>query len=284
MEKGRNARKIFVGTSGYSYDEWKEFFYPKSIKSDEMLEYYSKKFDTVEINSSFYQIPGQKTVEEWNKKSPKWFRFSAKLPNLVTHKCLLDPEELKQPLDLFLQNMIPLLQTKKILAFLLQLSPKFSYEEHKTRLEFFLPHWNSTIDEMIENIPELKNNTPNLVVEFRNRDWLKEETYDMLRQYKASFCTVVEPLLPPIIEITFNMYYMRFHGFGQKIWFDYLFSEKEIEEWKPKILDLLPKVEKVVLYFNNHFSGNAVKNADYMKKILEISDPKKTSGLDRFLQ
>jgi uncharacterized protein YecE (DUF72 family) len=276
-------RKIFIGTSGYSYDEWKDVFYPKSIKSDEMFEYYTQKFDTVEINSSFYQIPSAKTVEEWNKKSPKWFRFSAKIPNLVTHKSLLDPEEFKQPLDIFLQNMTPLFQNEKTLALLLQLPPKFNYEDHKARLEYFLSFWNSKIDGLIEQSEILKRGVPNLVVEFRNNDWLKEDTFDMLKNYNASFCTVVEPLLPPIIKITSTIFYMRFHGFGQKIWFDYLFSEHEIDEWKPKILDLSPKVGKVILYFNNHFSGNAVKNADYMKKILEISNPKNTSGLDRFL-
>ncbi len=278
-----SPRRIFIGTSGYSYDEWKDVFYPKTLKSEEMLEYYCTRFDTVEINSSFYQIPSQKTVEEWNKKSPKWFRYSAKIPNLVTHKCMLDKDELKQPLEVFVNNMIPLMQTNKILAFLLQLPPKFSYEEHKSRLESFLPYWQSMFDGLKENYPEIKKSIPNLAVEFRSKDWMREESFNLLRQYHAAYCTVVEPLLPPVVEITSNIFYMRFHGFGQKIWFDYLFSEKDLDEWKPKIVELKEKMEKVILYFNNHFSGNAVKNADYMKKILEIANPMKPSGLDRFV-
>ncbi len=278
-----SARKIFIGTSGYCYDEWKEVFYPKSLKPDEMLEYYSKTFDTVEINSSFYQIPSQKTVEEWNKKSQKWFRFSAKIPNLVTHKCMLDKEELKEPLDLFINNMMPLLQTNKVLAFLLQLPPKFSYEEHRSRLESFLSHWHTLVDGLKEQYPEIKKHVPHLVVELRNKDWIREESFKLLRQYNATYCTVVEPLLPPIIEITSPIYYMRFHGFGQKIWFDYLFSEKDLDDWKPKLIGLKEDVETVIVYFNNHFSGNAVKNADYLKKILEIAKPVKPSGLDRFV-
>lgn len=280
---GDSRRWLYIGTSGYSYKEWKDVFYPKSIKLDEMLQYYCTKFDTVEINSSFYKIPSAKTVEDWNKTTPQQFKFCAKIPNLVTHKCMLDPEELKPHFELYLQNMMPLITSNKLTAILLQLPPKFSYEEHLPRLESFLAYWNEKKDVLRESRMNSKSEEPELVVEFRNTDWMREESFNLLRKYDASYCTVVEPLLPPTIELTSKLYYMRFHGFGQKIWFDYLFSNAQLDEWKPKIQDLKGKVEKVIMYFNNHFSGNAVKNADYMKKILEYGTPIKPGGLNRFL-
>ena len=279
---GDSRRWLYIGTSGYSYKEWKDVFYPKSIKLDEMLQYYCTKFDTVEINSSFYKIPSAKTVEDWNKTTPQQFKFVQRFLTLNSQMHVRS-RRTQATFRIISSKHDALITSNKLTAILLQLPPKFSYEEHLPRLESFLAYWNEKKDVLRESRMNSKSEEPELVVEFRNTDWMREESFNLLRKYDASYCTVVEPLLPPTIELTSKLYYMRFHGFGQKIWFDYLFSNAQLDEWKPKIQDLKGKVEKVIMYFNNHFSGNAVKNADYMKKILEYGTPIKPGGLNRFL-
>jgi uncharacterized protein YecE (DUF72 family) len=86
--------KLFVGTSGYSYKEWKGSFYPKDIKPDKMLDFYSERFSTVEINNTFYRIPQRSVLEKWKKQVPEDFRFSIKAPQRITHmKKLQDVDE-----------------------------------------------------------------------------------------------------------------------------------------------------------------------------------------------
>jgi len=93
---------------------------------------------------------------------------------------------------------------------------------------------------------------------------MTEKTFALLREYHATYCIVVEPLLPPRMDITTNeLAYIRFHGFGYKPWWNYHFSSDELDLWAGKIQQSLEQHPKIrhVAYFNNHFSGNAVKNA-----------------------
>ena len=93
---------------------------------------------------------------------------------------------------------------------------------------------------------------------------ITEKTFALLREYHATYCIVVEPLLPPRMDITTEeLAYIRFHGFGSKPWWNYLFSSEELDLWAKKIQQSIqdhPKIRHVA-YFNNHFSGNAIKNA-----------------------
>jgi uncharacterized protein YecE (DUF72 family) len=136
-------------------------------------------------------------------------------------------------------------------------------------------------------------NPPNLAVEFRNNNWFKEDsiedTFNLLEEYKLTYCAVVEPLVPPILRIpSESLFYIRFHGFGSKPWFNYNFSESELQDWAEKLKPILnrinhknPPESKAVLYFNNHFSGYAVKNALYMAKILDIPVKNNTKNLTK---
>ena len=100
-----SIENIYVGTCGWSYDDWKQVFYPNALKQQNFLEFYSKVFQTVEIDSSFYHIPSKNTVINWDKKTPNNFKFSAKLPQEITHKAKLElnksEKALKQHWDSF---------------------------------------------------------------------------------------------------------------------------------------------------------------------------------------
>ena len=86
--------RLHVGTMGWSYDFWKGGFYPEALPSDQLLTFYSTKFNTVEIDNTFYRIPREKTVLEWKEKTPAGFVFSLKFPRIITHiKMLTDCQE-----------------------------------------------------------------------------------------------------------------------------------------------------------------------------------------------
>jgi uncharacterized protein YecE (DUF72 family) len=111
--------EFFIGCSGWSYTAWKGPFYPPNLESSEWLRYYSQIFDYVEIDSSFYKIPNQFMVKNWDRKTPDNFRFAAKFPKIITHdKHLVD---VKEEVELFLKVMEPL--REKTLALLIQLPP-----------------------------------------------------------------------------------------------------------------------------------------------------------------
>lgn len=267
-------RRVLIGTSGWGYDEWVGPFYPRSLRKEDYLMYYSEIFYTNEINTTFYNIPSRWVVENWVKKTPSNFLFSAKLPKSVTHKHKLDVNFCLDDLDYFLRAMEPLIESKKLLSFLIQLPPYFKKGEHFGNLKEFIDNWPGT--------PESDNY--NLVVEFRDKSWMDDEVFRWLEDKSVTYCVVIEPLLPPRMDITNPAFvYIRFHGYGKKIWFDYCFTEEEIKEWVRPIREVIQKADRVGIYFNNHFSGYAVKNSLMLMKELEVkprSSPEEVSLLD----
>ena len=257
----------YIGTCGWSYkDDWMDVFYPQNLKPAKFLEFYSKIFNSVEIDSSFYHIPHVKTVKSWIDKTSSDFKFSAKLPQEITHKSklklnkIIKKRKITDILKNYIHSMKPLEENNRMLAHLIQLPPSFDRNENLDELESFLNHWNEVTEQKWRP-----------VVEFRNKSWNSNATFDLLERYKVGYCAVIEPEFPPIMDLTrTDLFYLRFHGFGKKPWWNYHFSEKELNKWSEKIYKVFkqnPEADKVV-YFNNHFSGNAVKNAmDIMPKL-----------------
>ncbi len=253
--------RVLIGTSGWGYDEWVGPFYPKGLKKEDYLVYYSEIFYTSEINTTFYNIPGKWIVQNWVDKTPNNFLFSIKLPQSITHENKLDVNYCLDDLDLFLKAMEPIIEARKILAFLIQLPPYFKKEEHFSNLKEFIDNWPRDSNEGHYNI----------VVEFRDKSWMDDEVFSYLKGKSLTYCAVIEPLLPPRMDVTnSNFAYIRFHGFGKKIWFDYFFTEEEIKGWVPSIREVIQKSNMVGIYFNNHFSGYAAKNSLMLMKELEI--------------
>ena len=109
---------ILIGTSGWSYDEWIGPFYPRGLRKKDFLAFYSQVYYTNEINTTFYNIPSKNIVEKWAKKTPSDFIFSVKVPKVITHEAKLEVNKCRDVLDYFLATMQPLIDSKKILAFL----------------------------------------------------------------------------------------------------------------------------------------------------------------------
>ncbi len=268
MSNFRELPNILIGTSGWSYDDWKGVFYPKNLSSKEFLYYYSEIFYTNEINTTFYQIPSTRLVEGWVRSTPRNFVFTAKIPKVITHDNKLDVDGSYSYLLKYLDVMNPLIESGKFLAFLIQLPPSFKKADHFDILKNFIDSW-----------PEdYKRRGYYLVIEFRHNSWMDDAVFDYLKGKGLVYCSVIEPKLPPRMDITNNeFFYIRFHGFGKKIWFDYLFSEAEIRDWAEKLRAVINKVKMAGIYFNNHFSGYAVKNALMMMRELRLK-PKKDPG------
>ncbi len=255
-------KKILIGTSGWGYDEWIGVFYPKSLRKEDYLSYYSQIFYTNEINTTFYNIPNPWVVKNWVKRTPEDFFFTAKLPQTITHDSKLDVDTCMDDLNIYLNVMQPLIDSGKLLAFLIQLPPSFKKREHFSNLREFISNWPD----------ELKETNYHVAVEFRNKSWMSDDVFSYLSDQNLSYCAVIEPLLPPRMDVTNSKFaYIRFHGYGRKIWFNYCFNEAEIEKWAIQVKEVIQKAEKVGIYFNNHFSGYATKNSLMMINKLELS-------------
>ncbi|MFX1488000.1 MAG: DUF72 domain-containing protein [Promethearchaeota archaeon] len=266
--------KVLIGTSGWGYDEWLGVFYPRSLKKEDYLLFYSEIYYTNEINTTFYNIPSKWNVENWVNKTPKDFLFSAKVPQVITHEHKLDVDLCFGDLSRYLEAMQPLIEADKLLSFLIQLPPSFNKKEHFGNLREFVNNWPS----------DLKKKKYHLVVEFRHKSWMDEDVFKFLKDSLLTYCAVIEPLLPPRIDITNPaLTYIRFHGYGKKIWFDYNFTGLEIKKWAQLIKEVIPKTDKIGIYFNNHFSGYAAKNSLMLMKELNLQprhSPKDVSILD----
>jgi uncharacterized protein YecE (DUF72 family) len=242
--------KVFLGTSGWSYKEWVGPFYSKEDKS--MLRAYTRVFKTAEIDSTFYRYPSKGTAMGWTRYSPEGFTFTAKLPGLITHDKKLDlGAGIEQDLQRFLELMEPLSLSGKLGCLLIQLPPKFNYKPRQ-----------------LEDFFKILPSHVKFAVEFRDRSWMRPETWALLEQYQVAYTIVDEPLLPPETHLTSNIAYFRWHGRGTRPWYNYQYSAQELEPWVIKVRETAGKVEKVFGYFNNHYHGYAVENCLQVMEML----------------
>lgn len=252
---------IKIGTSGYSFLDWKGAFYPENIEKGKMLDFYAKHFDTVEINSTYYRIPHPSVFYRLTEKTPEDFEFIVKTHKDITHT----RENIETSANNLKEAIRPLAETAKMHGFLAQFPGAF--RKSKPSLDY------------LKKCRELFNDFP-FFVEFRHKSWIEEEVFDFLKNQNIGFCCVDEPelesLIPPIAKATTGVGYVRFHGRNKASWwkgmkdrYDYLYNENELKEWIEKIKQLRGTTEKIYLFFNNCPQGQAVKNAQVMKKLLE---------------
>jgi len=197
---------------------------------------------------------------------PENFKFSAKIPRLITHKKKLSPSEgVEEDLNRFLEVLKPLSSSGKLGPLLIQLPPSFTYERHGDLLRGFL---------------KILPNEYRFAVEFRDPSWLKEDSLSLLSRYDVAYTIVDEPLLPPELHVTTDFSYVRWHGRGMRPWYNYHYSREELEPWRNRLEELSDRVDVVYGYFNNHFHGYAVHNCLQVLEILGIITPKQREVLE----
>jgi len=259
---------VHLGTSGWSYKEWEKIFYPDS--KTPKLSYYSGIFSTVEIDSTFYAYPNRGLVIGWARNSPSNFQFAAKIPKLITHDKKLDLEQgVEIDLEKFVDLLSPLKESRKLGPLLIQLPPSFSRKEVGK----------------LENFFEVLPRDYMYSVEFRNTSWLEEpdSLFSLLRKFNISNTIVDEPLLPVNLTATSDHAFIRWHGRGKRVWYNYEYSGKELEPWVDRVKKVSREVKKVYGYFNNHFHGSAVLNSLEMLSKLGLANAKQKETLDQML-
>lgn len=272
------TERIRIGTSGYSFKDWKGAFYPEGLKSGRQLEYYSNYFDVAEINVSYYRIPPPGAFADMAARTDADFGFVVKLHNSMTHERGGD----LQPFEDFKRAVRPLAESGKLIGLLAQFPWSFrNNEDNRSYLDWL----------------RLKFEEYRLFAEFRHDSWIVDETFDRLKELRIGYCAVDEPLLeglvPPVVKATSDIGYIRFHGRNDRDWWRarpgsdrylYDYSEKELEEWAPKIRSLASRTGQVLLFFNNCHFGNAPKNARAMKKLLGLPDLRHRRGGELLLE
>jgi len=257
------SEKIVVGTSGYSYYDWKCVFYPADIKSSEMLAFYCTKFNGLEINSSFYRLHTYRFYKNLDEKTPDYFQFIVKIFRDITHK----RREIDEALRKSKQAVEPLIAKGKFGGFLAQFPPSFSFSQ--INLDY------------IKNVKEALVDLP-LFIEFRNPSWCREETYISFQKNDISYVCVDGPKLPELMPrqdiVTTKFAYVRFHGRDKEAWmkppmgkkYNYNYSYEELIECKDKIEKMLDKCNKIFIFFNNGINGYAPKNALQLMEMLGL--------------
>ncbi len=232
-----------IGCSGFSYKEWKQEFYA-GIPAGKWFSFYSKHFNTLESNVTFYRLPALKTLLKWYDESPEDFSFSVKAPQLITHykKFVAIETELASFYKLIEEGF-----KDKLACVLFQFPPSFIYTDER-------------MDAIIQNLSNEFNN----IVEFRHESWLQPEVYKKLQQHKITFCNISHPRLKEVFVATSPILYFRFHGVPE------LFKSSYSEAFLQNILQQInqdKKAKKIYLYFNNTMTGAAIDNADFLKEI-----------------
>lgn len=257
---------ILIGTSGFSYNDWRGPFYPETLSSAAMLPFYAKVFNTVEINFTYYQMPGIKSIAGLERKTPSGFTFCVKAHKSMTHEISKDPAEARENFYRFSEALTPLLAAGKLGCVLLQFPWGFKYTPDNLEYLRFAR-------EALDDLPA--------VVEFRNAGWVKDAIFSVLSGLNFGFCCVDEPrlkgLFPPVVKSTSALAYLRFHGRNAARWwkhdeawerYDYQYSSAELQEWQPAILELSGRAKTTFVFFNNHHAGQAVINARMLAELL----------------
>lgn len=239
--------RTHIGTSGWNYKHWSNgIFYPEDLKPPEWLRFYSQRFDTVEINNSFYRLPEREVFSRWRKQVPAGFTFSVKASRFLTHiKRLKDPEE---PLNRFFSRAVELKQTLGPVLF--QLPPQMKCD--LDRLYAFL----SALRE------RTRRRRIRCVLEVRSADWLASSVFEMLHDYGVALCFADWDDLPVSEPITSDFVYIRRHS-GRAG--DGAYSRQELDADIRRIRAWNREGRDVYVYFNNDWKGYAVQNAEYVQ-------------------
>lgn len=234
--------KAYIGCSGWYYKEWKEIFYPKELFLKDFFSYYAAHFNTVEVNSTFYHFPTQKTVQGWYKQAPKDFKYSIKANRHITH--LKRFKDIRDPLK-YLYSLSDILD-EKIGCFLFQFPKNFTFTNE--RLDRILSQLNT----------DYKN-----VLEFRHSSWWVPQVIQALQSTNIMFCSVSGFNVPEELIVANKQAYIRFHGDPT---YSASYTEQALSKWIKNIN--ASSLKELWAYFNNSLYGYAAQNAlEFNQKI-----------------
>ena len=240
------SHQIFIGTSGWNYNHWRGLFYPEELSTKEWFDFYCKKFDTVEINNTFYNLPDANVFKNWKKQAPTDFIYAVKANRYITHM-----KKLKEPEDALKRFFSRVKYLEGNLGPILYQLPPY-WKCNIERLEIFL-----------KKLPKDKIH----VFEFRDDSWHKKEVFEILDSYNASFCIHDMPYVRCPEIVTGKVAYLRFHGTTGIYQGSY--PVKILQKWADWI-STQAKSKDVYVYFNNDQEAHAIYDAMKLKELLGI--------------
>ena len=230
--------ELRIGTSGFHYRHWVGTFYPERLPASRMLKFYTERFDSVELNNSFYKLPSEPALRAWRDETPSEFLFAVKGSRFLTHmKKLKDPEP---GIERFFAH-IDLLEPK-LGPVLFQLPP--FWEVNLQRLENFL-----------RALPQGRR----YAFEFRNPTWHVPEVFRILEAHEAAFCAYDLAGYQSPVEVTATWTYVRLHGPGGPYQGSY--GADTLAGWARRIRGWDGRLSAVYVYFDNDMAGFAPANA-----------------------
>jgi uncharacterized protein YecE (DUF72 family) len=254
---------FYCGTCGFSYADWAGIYYPQGLPRKNWLSFYAQEFNALELNSTYYTLPGVSTLESLARKTGQGFLFSVKANQEMTHQ----REQGADACKAFIRMLQPLIGANKLGCILAQFPYSFGCTPANRQYLDQFQAW-------MRGLP--------LVIEYRNAAWLNPETLDWMKRNSIGFCCVDEPplpgLLPPVAEVTSDIGYVRFHGRNASKWwqhrqawerYDYTYRQEELEEWIPRIGQVSRTAKNTFIFTNNHWRGQAVDTIRQVRSLLD---------------
>ena len=235
---------VRIGTSGWEYADWKGTFYPADLRRERWLEFYASRFDTVELNASFYRLPDASVFESWAKRAPDGFVFAVKASRYLTHiRRLREPDEALSRLWTRARGLGPHLG-----PVLYQLPPRWL--PNLERLEAFL--------RAIPTAPQ--------AIEIRDRRWYRPDVLAAIQAAGVTVCLHDMPESAPPPRANGPFVYVRFHGAGQRYGGSY--ASDVLGTWADRMSRWSRAGLPVWAYFNNDIDGHAVRDAQRLREMV----------------
>ncbi|MEM0117240.1 MAG: DUF72 domain-containing protein [Conexivisphaerales archaeon] len=247
--------KVYLGCSGWSYDAWVGPFYPSGSKPADYLKLYSRVFDAVEIDSTFYRLPSSRMIQRWASSTPDNFVFTAKMPKQITHESGF--EDYQKLLGYFINSMNIL--HGKLGCILVQLPPSFTYSKVWKKLGAFL---------------EVLPHGFCYAIEFRHSDWFRSEVYKRLEELNITMAWSETPYTdtPPVM--TTSLVYLRLVGDRsiREEQFGRIVKDRSdaIKKWAKNIKEANP--DRVFAFSNNHFQGFGPATVNQLRRELGMEE------------
>jgi uncharacterized protein YecE (DUF72 family) len=230
--------KLWIGTSGFQYSEWKGNFYPEDLPTAKMLPFYAEQFATTEINYTFHRIPAQKTIENWKTQTPEEFRFALKAPQKITHWSKL--RDCSDTLEYFCKVITGL--GDRLGPVLFQLPPTFKKDV-------------DVLSSFLREFPDMRG-----AFEFRHESWFDDEIFELLKSRNIALCIADTDTIATPKKTTADYGYLRLRRED--------YEASDVERWTDFVRGQEPSWNDAFVYFKHEESGIGPKLARQMIELL----------------
>ena len=234
---------LYVGTSGFAYREWKPEFYPADLKAADMLSFYSRRFNSVEVNNTFYKMPTEKVLAQWREQTPDNFSFTLKAPQRITHFARL--KNVDENLDFFLRTAREAMD-QRLGTILFQCPPTLRYD--KDLLDSFLAL--------------LPGQPFRFAMEFRHESW--DGAKQQLENNNVAWCVAdTDDKKAPLVQTSEQFVYLRLRGLN--------YTDDDIQAWAKETTTVLQAGADGYVYFKHEDDPSGVRYGLRFQELVEAS-------------